>query len=199
MSTQLALYVNICIPDPDGPFLCDPKNQSLERYPHPVDTEKFYLCDRDDSTYLGLCPVMLPGCTQFTSGCKYTNPCTKEALLTGEMEHIDPCAEANVHVTCTHQGVAEVMHCPTYRMWNEDTKHCVSEYVHDPRTNTFYKNITNPCIHSHEEHAYFPFPSNPAMYIFCDLHGDAFASTCRVGVWNEQMKSCTEKSAQLLG
>jgi len=112
----------------------------------------------------------------------------------GNLDHIDPCADAAVHVTCTRQGIAEVMKCPTMRIWNEDTRHCVSEHVHDPKTNTYYTNMTNPCIHSHEEHTYFPFPSNSTMYILCDKNGEAFASTCREGVWNQQTKMCTAKS-----
>lgn len=193
------LVHDLPIADVDAPFLCDPANKSLETYPHPVDSNKFYMCDRSDNTFLGLCPVGLGSCTQFTSGCKYANPCTLEALNGGKLHHEDPCGNLDKYVTCTQQGVSEVISCPPNRIWNEDTSHCVFEAVYDPKANTFYTNVTNPCTHAHGEHVYFPFPSKPSMYIFCNQFGDAYASTCKDGVWNEQMRACTQKSTSLVG
>lgn len=185
--------------DSSVPPLCDYNNHSLERYPHPVDPGKFYVCDRDDIAYLGLCPVNMPKCIQFSSGCEYTNPCEDASILGEQQMFNDPCAKTGNYITCTRSGVAEVMDCPVYRIWNEDTQHCVFEFVHDPKTNTFYTNMTNPCTHAYGDHEYFPFPTNPKMFIFCNKFGDGYASSCQEGVWNEQMKTCTQKTATLIG
>ncbi|XP_052788595.1 uncharacterized protein LOC128223356 [Mya arenaria] len=185
----------ILVPDPNAPFLCDTRNHSVEYYPYPTDFHKFIMCDQLDRTFVGLCPVGVQSCKHSTNGCKYTNPCTQEEILAGNMRQMDQCGDKSAYVTCTSLGLAEVMKCPPLRVWNHDTRHCVFEYVHDPSGIGASSNdatIANPCLHSHSDHQYFPYPGHMDKYIFCDQYGNAFAGTCRSGIWSEQSKICTD-------
>jgi hypothetical protein len=174
--------------------LCDPANSSLEFYPHPVDAHKFIMCDQHDTIFVGLCPIETLPCRQMGSGCTYSNPCANKGLLNGDMYHNDPCGNQSVYVTCTHFGIALRSTCSLGRIWNDDTSSCVFK---DVRNNTAIgmtgiAGISNPCIHEHSDHVYFPYPGDIGKYIFCDSHGNAFAKTCTTGHWNQQTKTCTE-------
>ena len=156
------------------------------------------MCDQHETRFIGLCPVNQTNCIRFTSGCKYTNPCTPDAILNDKMFYSDPCADPETFIQCNHFGVAEVLSCGGRKLWNQDTHTCVYKYVHNVLLGSEVANISNPCLHNHEEHAYFPYPLEPAKYIFCDAKGNAFESTCRSGIWNQQTKSCMQSSPQIV-
>ncbi|KAH3791329.1 uncharacterized protein LOC127836820 [Dreissena polymorpha] len=182
--------------------LCDSRNRSVETYPHPVDNHKFLMCDQADNLYVGICPVGITSCVHTSSGCKYSNPCSPELLLSGVRSQMEPCGNQSNYVTCTSLGVAEVTSCPPAQVWNHDTARCVFKYVHAITgigSNADDQSVVNPCIHAHEDHMYFPYPGASNKYIFCDHYGNAYAQTCRSGVWNEQMKICTDVNANVLG
>lgn len=177
----------------DVPNLCDPNNRSLEYFPHPVDPHKFIMCDQHDQAFVGLCPVSQSKCVQITSGCKYSNPCTSDALLDSKLSHNDPCGNQSNYIACTHFGFARLSECAPERIWNQDTNYCVFKNVRNTTAvgSPAILTITNPCIHEHADHVYFPYPDDFNKYIFCDNHGNAFAQKCRKGHWNQQTKSCT--------
>jgi len=183
--------------DPDAPFLCDPRNNTIEIYPHPTDFHKFIMCDQNDNTFVRLCPFGVADCNYVTSGCKYSNPCTQQEILAGNMYQHDPCGNQTNYVICTSLGIAEVTQCPRTRIWNHDTLHCVFEYVHDPSIpgSGSIPSIANPCLHVHSDHVYFPYPGDVTKYIFCDQFGNAFARSCPGGIWNEQSKTCVSGSS----
>ncbi|XP_045188626.2 uncharacterized protein LOC123546436 [Mercenaria mercenaria] len=180
----------------DVPNLCDPNNRSIEYFPHPTDPHKFIMCDQHDQAFVGLCPIEKLPCVQISSGCKYTNPCTSEATLSGKMYHNNPCGNQTDYITCTHFGVAQRSACPPERIWNGDTSFCVFKHVHDSSAIGIpaITGIDNPCIHEHADHVYFPYPGDTSKYILCDIHGNAFANKCRDGHWNQQTKTCTTVS-----
>ena len=154
------------------------------------------MCDRNEHRFVGLCPSNQTSCMRFTSGCKYTNPCTPEAIANGEHFFSDPCADPQTYVQCSQFGVAEALNCGFNKLWNQNTHACVYKYVHSVLLGIDVGNISNPCLYNHEEHAYFPFPQQPSKYIFCDANGNAFESSCRSGTWNQQTKSCEQSSPQ---
>lgn len=185
------------------PNLCDPTNHSIEFFPHPVDAQKFVMCDQHGKLFEGLCPIEKLPCVQTGSGCTYSNPCfNNEGLLNGDVHHNDPCGNQTVHVTCTHFGIALRSSCSFGRIWNEDTAACVFKEVHNSTSVGIagITGISNPCIHEHTDHVYFPYPGDSSKYIFCDEYGNAFANTCSAGHWNQQTKTCTDvKPPNLIG
>lgn len=172
--------------------LCDPRDHTVQYFPHPVDTSKFIMCDQHAQAFVGLCPVNQSQCTQNTSGCQYSNPCTSHAILDGHLLHNDPCGSQSHHIACTHFGVALISTCRTGQTWNQDSQACVFKYVHDSSVigNPAVTSIYNPCIHEHADHVYFPYPGDSKKYILCDIRGNAFALLCGDGQWNQQTKTC---------
>lgn len=155
------------------------------------------MCDQHDQAFVGLCPVGSLNCHQITSGCKYSNPCTRDAVLNGRLSHNDPCGNQSNYLTCTHFGIAQFSQCPLERVWNQDTNFCVFRYVHNASAigaNAMVTSIDNPCIHEHQDHVYFPFPGDVNKYILCDIRGNAYVNKCRDGRWNQQTKTCTTVS-----
>ena len=148
------------------------------------------MCDQNRNQFIGLCPVNQSVCVQLTSGCKYANPCTRDAVLIGKLHHSDPCGDPETYILCSHFGVAEVLNCGDRKLWHQDTKVCVFKYVHNVLLGTEVTTIPNPCLHNHQPHAYFPYPHDSAKYIFCDADGNAFESRCRQGIWNQQTQTC---------
>ncbi|KAL4219313.1 hypothetical protein ACF0H5_021892 [Mactra antiquata] len=192
----------VLLTDKSIPYLCNPQSHSIEYFPHPVDPKKFIMCDQHEQTYVVLCPVDQPppNCLQLTSGCKYSNPCTHEVIVSGKMSQSDPCGDQSKYIECTQFGIAKLKSCPPGRQWNQDTSFCVFQYVRDIKNvaNPDVKTIANPCIHSHADHVYFPYPGRPNKYILCDVHGNAFANDCPPNsLWNQQTKTCTMVSPVL--
>ena len=182
--------------DSSVPSLCAFGSHTLKYFPHPTDLTKFIMCDQNRKQYIGLCPVNQSNCVQFTSGCKYSNPCSPDAILDNKQYFGDPCGDPESYIRCSQFGVAEVLSCGGNKFWNQDRKTCVFKYVHNVLLGTDDPTLSNPCLHNHEVHAYFPYPNDPAKYIFCDADGNAFESKCHTGLWNEQTRTCVEKAPQ---
>lgn len=191
-------YLLFYFPDPSPLSLCNYASHTTEYFPHATDVQKFIMCDQNRNQYIGLCPVNQTNCIQFTSGCKYSNPCSPDAMLKKDLYFVDPCAESERYIQCSHLGIAEVLYCGERKFWNPDTKACVYKYVHNVFLGTENSNISNPCLHSTADHVYFPYPHEPTKYIFCDSKGNAFESACHGELWNQQTRTCIKSSPQFV-
>ncbi|KAL3871107.1 hypothetical protein ACJMK2_039126 [Sinanodonta woodiana] len=196
---NLILKDTLLIPDRKSTNICGGPAPQPRFYPNVNDNTTFLICDRKGDLYLGLCPLN-SRCVLFSTECKNTNPCTSELIMSGVQFHQEQCGDPSTYIRCSQYGVAEVKPCTRDLVWDQVSRRCIFRFIHSVLSGTDNKNITNPCTHAQGEHIYYPYPSDPSKYIFCDGNGNGFENNCPPQMlWNQMIKSCVNPEPLMIG
>lgn len=185
---------------------CLTVGRTVDRFPYPYSTSIFIQCDLQNGMYITHCPPdrpffsqdcrycvganspILSGCgTPVTTGyCGLpVNPCTVENLRNNHFFFACPTNERE-YLQCDMWGGVFVQSCPLHEVWRESALTCEVKTVE-----------LNPC---NGLNRFFPYPTDPHMYIMCDDHQIPFVMSCPPNfVWDQPDTTCVPLGFPITG